>query len=1048
MSKTNTSLRTALFLGAATAAAIGLSTAAFAQAAVETVTVTGTLIQGNTNLVSPITVIDTTTLDQRGISSIQDALQMTLANNGPAVNNNWTANGNFAQGASGISLRGLTTNSTLVMFDGMRAAYYPLADDGVRNFVDLNTIPDDIVDNIQILRDGASASYGADAIAGVVNIITKKEFQGLSARAEGGIADRGDAPEWRFSVTAGTGDLGKDHVNFYLSASYFHSDILYAKSRPYPYNSYDLTGVCYQGNCGSNNTLNAVQANGSFAGISTSGEFAVRPYHYDPVANQITTPVAGSRWQNEDGCAWGTPVTLTVAQQGASAPSTVCNYDYYKHSGTIQPAVTRFGLTGHTAFVLPAGIEGTVEANFMQDSVSYPYYLPSTLRGNAPAGIDFPPFSTSTNDQITHAAGSELLFLPIYVCPQRTNCDATNGTPNPNNPFPATYTTPVLDPVTGLPVIDPVTGLPEVTTHNQTAGIIGRDWYRQLPFNETRDRTYRVAGNLTGSLMDDWKWNVGMTAMHIDLHQDDSGYAYIQHFLDTVNDGTFNFLDPTKNNTPLTALNGQTVNQYVYPHDITNMTSDEAEVTMSVTAPLYKLPGGDLTVVVGADIRYEAIDDPSANSDAGGPTQRYFVLNAFGTKGGRDVYSGFFEINAPIMEQLVLNVSGRYDSYSSGQSSFSPKVGVWAKPLDWITLKGTYSQGFRIPSFAESNALPTTGYVSNSKSLFNDAYLLQYGCSLATYTSCPAYVTQGSYGLTTIANTHLQPEKSRSWVLDVTVQPLDELTLTTTYYNIKKTAAIAQLNCDAALTNYFAGQPPPTGCTIIPDSPDPNHPAALPVVAFLYAPFVNANSIRTAGFDFGATWDSDLDPVEDMLGVKNDIGTVHFTSSAQATFIQNLDTKFPDGTVQRYDGTLGNFNLTAGTGTPKWKGSWQNTFDAGIYEFTSTLNWTSGYNVSAMDQGNLYRECGLPDPNNPGQKLSGLSDGTRPCRTADYFTWDVNMQAHATENITVYFTMLNVLDNLPPVDTVATYGITNYNVVTSGDGLLGRYLKLGIKLDY
>ncbi len=1003
-------------------AALTLSSAALAQN-VETVTVTGTLIQGNTNLVSPVTVIDTTQLDQRGISSIQNALQQTLANNGPAVNNNWTANGNFAQGASGISLRGLTTNSTLVLFDGLRAAYYPLADDGIRNFVDLNTIPDDIVDNIQILRDGASSAYGADAIAGVVNVITKKEFQGFSARAEGGIADRGDAPEWKFSVTAGTGDLGKDHVNFYVSASYYHSDILYAKSRPYPYNSYDLTGVCYQGNCGSNNTLNGIQPDGSFAGISTSGEFAVRPYTYDPVANQITTPVAGSQWQNEDGCAGGTSITLTdlqrrnsVATNPITNPSTVCNYDYYKNNGIIQPAITRVGLTGHTAFALPSGIEGTVEVNFMQDSVSYPYYLPSVLRGNAPAGIDFPPYSSSTNDQITHAKGSEVLFLPIYVCPERTNCSAANGTLNPNNPFAGQVDS------NGNPV---------------TAGLIGRDWYAPLPFDETRDRTYRVASTLTGSLLDDWKWNVGVTAMHVDLHQDDSGYAYIQHFLDTVNDGTYNFRDPTQNNTPLTSLNGQTVNQYVYPHDITNMTSDEAQATVSVTAPLYKLPGGDLTVVVGADVRYEAIDDPSANSDSGGPTQRYFVLNAFGTKGSRDVYSGYFEINVPIIEELTLNASGRYDSYSSGQSNFSPKVGFRAEPLDWLTLKGTYSEGFRIPSFAEANALPTTGYVSNNKSLFTDAFLQQYGCTLATYTSCPAYVTQGSYGLTTTANTHLQPEKSRSWVFDVTVQPTDELTLNATYYNIKKTAAIAQLDCSSALTTYYTDPHAalPANCTIIPDSPDPNHATAQPIVGFLYAPFVNANSIRTAGFDFSVTYNKDLTPVEDLVGVTADLGTINLTSSAQATFIQNLDTEFPDGHIERYDGTLGNFNLTAGTGTPKWKGLWVTTFATDRVEFTSTLNWTSGYNVSAMDQGNAYRDC-------------GLSDGTGPCRTADYFTWDTNTQVKISDNIKVYFTVINMLDNLPPVDTVATYGVTNYNVVTGGDGLLGRYLKFGVKLDY
>ncbi|WP_163609208.1 Plug domain-containing protein, partial [Klebsiella pneumoniae] len=82
-------------------------------------------------------------------------LQRLAANNGPTLTNSFSANGAFAGGASGISLRGLTTNSTLVLFDGLRAAYYPLADDATRNFVDLNTIPDDIVDRVEVLKDGA-----------------------------------------------------------------------------------------------------------------------------------------------------------------------------------------------------------------------------------------------------------------------------------------------------------------------------------------------------------------------------------------------------------------------------------------------------------------------------------------------------------------------------------------------------------------------------------------------------------------------------------------------------------------------------------------------------------------------------------------------------------------------------------------------------------------------------------------------------------------------------------------------------------------------------
>ena len=996
----NNNLRSKLLLGAATAAAFALSGAAFAQEKIETVTVTGTMIQGNTNLVSPITVIDAETLDQRGISTIEGALQASILNNGPAVNNTWTANGNFAQGASGVSLRGLSTNSTLVLFDGLRAAYYPLADDGVRNFVDLNTIPDDIVERVEVLRDGASSSYGADAIAGVINIITKKEFQGLSVRAEGGISDRSDAAEMRFSATAGFGDLTKDHVNTYISANYFHSQQLNASARPYPFGTSDWSKVCYQGTCDANGISNGIQPSGAFF-QSTAANFMVRPYNVNG-SGQITTGVAGSRWQAENSdCGPGTPVSLTVAQQGATYPTSECQYDYRKLFGVINPSLSRFGLSGHSAFTFSNTMEGWFEANFMQDEVGY-YSNPSVIRGNAPTGIYYPRFSTSLNyaGASPPAPGSFLLFLPVYVCPERVNCaTAADRTLNPNNPFAAA---------------------------GEPAGIVGRDMTHRT-FDETRDRTYRVAGGLSGTLIDDVKFTVNATAMHTDLYRLSRGYVYIQHLLDVINDGTYNFIHPS--------LNSQAVKNYLYPDNVSWASSDEAQVQATVQAPLYKLPGGDLTVVAGTSISYEAVNAPSANSDINGPTQRWDTLNAFGTVGSRDVYSGFFEISAPVLEEVVLNVSGRYDSYSTGQSAFTPKIGIWAKPFDSLTLKGTYSEGFRIPSFAESNALPTTGYVTNTAALFNDAYLAQYGCTVMTFATCPVYIKSGAYGLTSTANPHLKPENSRSWVFDVTYQPFDELTLTTTYYNIKKTHAIDQLNCGAALKAYYSGTAIPAGCTVTADAPDPGFPAATPRVAFLEAPFVNADSVKTSGFDFGVTYDSDLQPVEDFFGVADVLGAVHLTSSANANFIRELETVFPDGHVERYDGTLGNNNLTAGTGTPKWRGVWQSTFTRSNYEVTSTLNWISGYNLSAMDQGTGYRDC-------------GLSDGAVPCHINDYFTWDLTTRVHVRDDTVVYFTVNNVLDNMPPVDTVATYAITGYNVVVGGDGILGRYLKAGIKFDY
>jgi iron complex outermembrane receptor protein len=1011
--KIESSLRSALFTGAAILAGLAAPTSAIAdEPAVEVVVVTGSMISGNANLVSPVTVIDAAKLERSGISTIQAALQQSNLNGGPALNIGWSAQPNFAAGASGISLRALSTNSTLVLFDGMRAAYYPLADDGVRNFVDLNTIPDDIVDRVEILKDGASASYGADAIAGVVNVVTKRAFTGLSARAEGGMADRGDAGSFRMSVTGGVGDLADDKLNFYVSAFYYHSDRLAAANRPYPFNTSDWTGICREGACGPNNIANGIQPNGTYR-TSTQANFMVAPYNLN-AAGQITTPVAGAQWQRlSDDCGPGTAATLTPAQQTAhpaGAPdyaATVCQYDMQKLFGVIQPNVTRFGLSGHGAFELPNGIEGWAEANYMQDSMSRPS-PPGRFYGNGPAGIDYPFFSTSTNYNGTSppAQGSFRLFLPVWVCPERTSCaTAADRRLNPNNPFAAA---------------------------GQAAALIGRNMTRPTEVR-TNDRTYRVAGGLNGTAFGDVDWTVSATAMRTDLRLLQRNYVYMQHLIDVINDGSYNFID--------TSTNSKALNDYLYPDNINNLSSEEAQLQATAQKALYKLWGGDLTLAVGASIAYEAVDMPSANPDFNGPSDRWFQINGVGAKGQRDVYSAFFEISAPVLESVVLDLSGRFDSYSSGQSNFSPKVGVWAMPIEGVTVKGTYSEGFRIPSFSEAFTLPTTGYVSSASSMFNDAYLADYGCTVATFSSCPVYISNYLYGQTATANPNLRPEKSRSWVFDLTWQPFDELQLSTTYYNIKKTHAIAQASCNSAQTAYYAGEAPPAGtlCVITPDAPDPSFPTARPRVAFVQAPFVNANAIRTAGFDFGVTWDSELREIADRFGLGDiadrHIGTVNVHSAATASFIQNLDTKFSDGTIQRYDGTLGNNSLTAGNGTSKWRGYWQTTFTKERYEFTSSLNWYSGYNLSATDSETGYRDC-------------GLGAAYLPCRINDYFTWDANFQAHVRDDTTLYFTINNVLDNMPPVDTIGSYGSTGYNIVMAGDGILGRYIKLGIKLNY
>ena len=520
---------------------------------------------------------------------------------------------------------------------------------------------------------------------------------------------------------------------------------------------------------------------------------------------------------------------------------------------------------------------------------------------------------------------------------------------------------------------------------------------------------------MRGDVTSDFTYDVGLVASHSDLARRREGYVYIANLLTAVAQGTFNFANP--------AANTQAQRDFVSPTSVVNASSDLYQLQATVSGRLLDLPGGPLQVGVGGTIFYEAVNAPSGNPDNFGPTQRYFTLNAFGTNGHRTVKAAFAEIDAPVLDVLDIQLAGRYDDYSSGQNYFSPKAGVKFTPIRQLAIRGTYSRGFRIPSFGEANALPTTGYVTNNASLFNDTYLAQYGCSVATFSACPTYIRSGSYGQTTLASPNLDPEKSRSFTGGIILEPIRNVSITADYYNIKKTGAITQPSNSPALLAYYQGQPIPAGYTVTPDAPDVNNPGAQPRVGFVASQLINANTIKTSGIDGG-------------ISIRHDFGDIKFGSFLDATYILKLETVFPDGTRERYDGTLGNFNLTAGSGTPKFRGTWLNSIEIASVQLNGTVNYFDGYDLSAQDQGTGYKDGGL----NPGYSPSGD-------RVPRYITVDLGLRVKANDRFTFTANVLNLLDDLPPIDVV-TYGAHLYNPVQGGTGILGRYFKAGVRVGF
>lgn len=241
------SIRIALAMGAAST--LLTTTHAFAQDSnaaqepmVEKVQVTGSRIKRtDMETASPVTVISAEDISLGSYTSVEQVLQQSPASSGMATG---AASNNGGVGAARINLRGLGSNRTLVLVNGRRMVN---SGTGADSSVDLNTIPLAAIKRIEVLKDGASAVYGSDAVAGVVNIITKTDFEGFQIDVGYAGSDKGDANTGNISiVTGGSSDRG----NIVLGLSYVDRGSAMQGDRDFsacPDNDYDENGNCLSG---------------------------------------------------------------------------------------------------------------------------------------------------------------------------------------------------------------------------------------------------------------------------------------------------------------------------------------------------------------------------------------------------------------------------------------------------------------------------------------------------------------------------------------------------------------------------------------------------------------------------------------------------------------------------------------------------------------------------------------------------------------------------------------------------------------------------------
>jgi iron complex outermembrane receptor protein len=960
----------------------------------EEVIVTGSILKRSDDQPSPVTIMTDDWMQDAGLNTISEAMQRMPANNAGTITNNWNVGFNFATGATAPALRGLTVQDTLSIMDGLRMAPYPLADDGQRNFVDLNTIPNNVVSRIEVLRDGASSTYGADAIAGVVNVITKKEIQGTHIGVSYGWAQHGAGEEPRLDIAWGFGDLETDGQNFYIAGEYMKMEAVWASDRSAPFDTGDWTTQCGStGSCMANlnwNGITAEDTSTSPAG-AWNGFFASPGISFTrPVAEDATSGFGRFEMLNPDAGCRDLPTVNVAPDQSTTSPAVNCEIDFRDLYRQLQPEIER------------KGISMRYTANVNDDTQFYAmanYYLTDTIASTTPLNFHGTPTPPRAADVTIYR-----VLLPVYTCRDGvgtqsgydTGCNADNGALNPYN----------------LYAEDGMRS--QVLLRNPNPRII-----------KTESRAYRLAFGFDGAFADDYRYTANFTASEVGLTRNNQNNMIPQRIMNVAATGEFNFYDPS--------ANSQETWDYIAPELSIYSVSRLWQVQGTIAKDLMELSGGPLQAAVGLAYRFEEINAPSGNpANLDAEYSRYYGINAVGTAGSRNVSSAFFEVDAPFTETFDMVFSGRYDDYSSGQSSFSPKVGLKWEPLDAIVLRGTASQGFRIPSFNEAFGLPTTGYVTRTV----DCTVYTDYCDAHDNN---AYATQAyNLGLTQVGDPELDPEESTSYTIGAIWQVTDNFQMTIDFWQIEVENLISGVTDTSEAENqYFLndGVVNIPGMRVLEGTPDVAFPNALPSLGFIQTAYTNQDSQKVSGIDFAARYNMPL-------------GSVDWVSSISVSYLDKFTLTTDAGDELEYAGTLSPCNITSCSGAPEWRGYWMNTFQfTEQWTASFTMYYTSGVDTASIDFGGVKGDCQANA--DIGASTSSYVDGSPvQCKTKAQFNSDLTVQYQVNEKWQMYADILNAFDTDPQFDPASAYGLYGFNPAWAGPNIMGRYFRLGVRMDF
>ena len=747
--------------------------------------VTGSYIPTNetafTAGVSPVVRIDQKVIDESGLTMVSELLQKVTSSNGGSVPISNNATG-FTPAGTSISLRGLGGDATLVLINGRRVAPYPVGNGGTQAFVDLNSIPLSSVDTIEILKDGASAIYGADAVTGVVNIKMKRAMDGTQVMLNYGNTTEKDSSEFTAALITGA---QTDKASAMVGFNYYKRNAIFNQDRTYS---------------------------------------AVPPFlssNASPLNLQITRAVALAAGVPAATLPAGTSVSVFAASPAASS-----------NSGATPASGYRFGTGRPSTF------------NFNEFSMSYPRrdnrgvfaYADRKVLGtdNLRAYVDVTYQNAVTENQLAPSAtgdfstpGATELVIPARTASPLAGPDgrtrvAAAGAFNPFNPF------------------------------NQD--IAGGSRARLAEFgnrifrNQT-DAMLIVAGLKGENIAGKWNFDSGYSYSSIrDTSRNTLVSASRFNRLLNANDSFFrpgsdDYLGTTSPYNPFGYYQVSIPNNaaivgaaLINTKDLNESKLNQVNAVIS-TGSLLDLPAGAVGFALGADFRHEQLvqnpDPYGATGDLIGSSPSAI------TQGHRKVWGAFAEWSIPVIKNvpgahdLSAVAAVRHENFMTHKEKTTvPKVGLRWQPVDEsLTLRGSWSKGFREPSLYEMFSTPTSGLTP-----------IQHPITGAN---------EPEQTVTVAGNRRLAPEKTKYTNAGIVWSPqmrsLKGLTIGVDYWDIERKGTVTN-NYQDTVNRSFGTSPggllPGESVQLRPDGS----------IAVVNSVFFNIGVTKASGFDYAVNY--------------------------------------------------------------------------------------------------------------------------------------------------------------------------------------------------